>query len=544
MILETSWEVCNKMGGIYTVLSSRAKQMMQTHGGNVIFFGPRHVGSGALPHDFIAQCPPILESWMTNVVPKLSIPVYAGQWDIPGTPPAILIDFRSLWNEKGAIYYDIWKTYGIESDKGYGDYDECSLFSVAAARVMDSLHTHLHQQYPEQWVAIFNEWQTAMGLLYCKEHTPQLGTMFITHATTVGRSIAGNGKALYAYLPMYNGDQMSQELNVEAKHAIEKRAAHEADCFTSVSDLMATECEQLLGKRTDIITPNGFEPGFVPQGKAYDQRRAEGKEALLQAASALTGQHHTANNTFMVALSGRYEYRNKGIDVFIQALNAYRHKYQSDKTVLAFVLVPAWVEQPRADLKYLLQNPSEFQAQPLLHPMLTHWLFNMEQDMVVNQIRNMGIQNLPDDKLKVFFVPCYLNGIDGIFNKSYYDILIGMDLTVFPSYYEPWGYTPLESIAFGIPTITSNFTGFGLWAQHEQHAQALQIVERSDFNTDDCVQNIADHLYQYCTGANGTADTLKEQSQRLAERAEWTHFYQFYLKAYDIVAQNVTKRTK
>lgn len=549
MILETSWEVCNKIGGIYTVLSTRARQMTEIHGEKVIFLGPYHTDEDSLPDDFIPECPTMLKEWMGKKACTLKTPVIAGRWDVPGKPAAILIDFKSIWEDKASIYFQIWEKYGIQPEKGYGDYDETSLFSVAAARVMHSLYNYLHQSYPEKWIAIFNEWQTAMGLLYTKKHCPYLGTMFITHATTVGRSIAGNGKALYAYMDKYNGDQMAQELNVEAKHAVEKKAAHEADCFSSVSDLTAIECEQLLDKIPDVITPNGFEPDFVPQGADYTKKRNLARKNLLDVTNRLTGCKIDEKNAFFIALGGRYEYRNKGIDVYLDALNRYKEKYDGEKQVIAFVLVPGWVAEPRADLKYLITNKRRPYAEPLQYPVLTHWLHEMDKDKVINQLSRLGINNLSENKLKVFFVPCYLNGQDGIFNETYYDLLIGADLTVFPSYYEPWGYTPLESIAFGIPTITTNLSGFGLWAikEKETHAEkaltnAVQVVERKDFEESLSVETIADHIHNYVSGIYGTPQKLREESQRFAGCAEWKKFYTHYQKAYDLINNRRNER--
>ena len=288
MILETSWEVCNKMGGIYTVLSSRADVMTQHHPAQVCFIGPLLADEGAaLPLDFTPGEIPELQGWLREVLPSLGLRVVAGRWGIEGEPPVLLVDFKPLWREKDDLYFELWKAYGLESDKGYGDYDESSLFSIAAARLMASIAAW---RSDERTIAIFNEWQTAMGLLYLRQQAPSVRTLFITHATTVGRSIAGNDKELYTYMDAYDGDQMARELGVEAKHEVEKLAAHKADVFATVSKLTAREAKQLLG-REPVVLPNGFHVGTSPLAAPMLSKRRKSRRLLAAVASRLYGQH-------------------------------------------------------------------------------------------------------------------------------------------------------------------------------------------------------------------------------------------------------------
>ena len=314
MILETSWEVCNKMGGIYTVLSSRADVMTQRHPNQVCFIGPLLADEGAaLPLDFIPGDIPELHGWLEDVLPSLGLSVRTGHWGIAGEPPVLLVDFKPLWQEKGALYFELWKAYALESDKGYGDYDESSLFAIAAARLMESIAAWRSE---ERTIAIFNEWQTAMGLLYLRQHAPQVHTLFITHATTVGRSIAGNDKELYTYMDAYDGDQMARELGVEAKHQVEKLAAHEATVFATVSKLTAREAKQLLG-REPVVLPNGFHVGTSPLTAPMLSKRKKARQLLGEVASRLYGKTIDPKQAFFISLGGRYEYRNKYHHVFI-----------------------------------------------------------------------------------------------------------------------------------------------------------------------------------------------------------------------------------
>lgn len=533
LILETSWEVCNKMGGIYTVLSSRANEMLQAHKGQVVFVGPLF---DETPQDFIDDTPELLQGWVEEEQRDFPLRTKVGKWAVPGNPPVVLVDFAPLWAERDSLYFEMWKTYGLESDKGYGDYDESCLFAVAATRVMHSLINNLKPR-KGQSILIYDEWQTAMGLLYSKVQRADLRTMFITHATTVGRSIAGNGKELYAYMPNYNGDQMAQELGVVAKHSVEKCVAHQSDIFATVSKLTATECAQLI-ERTPVVLPNGFEGDFVPKGRKYDSIRKDARLHLARIAQSLTGIKTTDKDIF-VSLGGRYEYRNKGIDLFVESIAKLRGQYQGKKHIVAFILVPAWVAEPRADLEYALHNEAYKAEEALQHPSLTHWLHNMDSDATQAHLRYLGLDQAAD-KVNIIQIPVYLTGQDGIVNKNYYDLLCAMDLTVYPSYYEPWGYTPLESIAFGVPTITTRYAGFGLWAEEELLLMReepgtvlpVKVLERTDHNAHEIAQLIAEQIEELASLKAPSRKVLKQQCFALAERAEWKHFYKHYLKAY------------
>ena len=538
MLLETSWEVCNKMGGIYTVLASRAATMTRRHPQDIIFVGPLLAAEGdALPLDFIPTAVPELAAWQREASAELGLRLVVGRWAVAGEPAVVLVDFKPLWQEQGELYFEAWKEYGIEGDKGYGDYDESCLFAVAAARVMQSI---LGYYQPEQQIALFNEWQTGLGLLWLHLHAPQVKTIFITHATTVGRSIAGNYKELYTYMDAYQGDQMARELGVEAKHTLEKRAAHTADVFATVSRLTAREAKQLL-EREPVVLPNGFHVGASPLSSSLAAKRRKARSLLGTVASKLYGTP-IDERAYFISLGGRYEYRNKGIDLFIESLYRFAQQYQGEREIVACLLVPAWEAGPRAELQYLLSHPEEPAQQPLQHPELTHWLYNTDHDRAVAHIRHRGLDRA-EGKVKLLFVPCYLNGIDGIFDLSYYDLLVGMDLTIYPSYYEPWGYTPLESIRYGVPTITTTLAGFGLWAEEEQQTkpfaelkhQPVHIVPRDDRNVDEAIGRIAELIGEQLALTPDEAKAQRRSAYELAKRADWELFYRHYEDAYRLL---------
>ena len=531
-IFECSWEVCNKVGGIYTVLSTKARTLQQRFPDHILFIGPE-LGSAGQAAEFDEDASLFLD-WR-RTTSAAGLPVRVGRWRIPGAPIVLLVDYRQLFSRKNELFYEMWESFGVDSSRAYGDYDESCIFAAATGRVIESFY-HYHHLEAQHVVAHFNEWMLGFGLLHLRKHVPRIATLFTTHATTIGRSIAGNNKPLYGYMKGYDGDGMAAELHVEAKHSVEKQAAHFADCFTTVSEITAVECRQLLNKAPDVVTPNGFEPDFVPTPDRYPARRADARRQLLRAAELLYGQTFDTNSTFLVSISGRYEYRNKGIDVFIDAMNSLRSSADLPRTVVAFLLIPAWVYAPRADLKAAIEQGASA-SEPLPTSFLTHWLHRMDDDRISNFILHAGFTRRTDERLKIVFVPCYLDGRDGIFNTPYYDLLIGMDATLYPSYYEPWGYTPLESVAFGIPTVTTNLAGFGRWAQTivsgRDITEGVAVIPRTDDNYTAVVDASANALRSLMRLPDDERLAISQRCQTLATKAEWERFITYYYTAFD-----------
>lgn len=532
-LFESSWEVCNKVGGIYTVLSTKAHTLQEIFNDKVIFIGPDIWGENQIA-DF-EEDKKLFADWRKDASTKDNLKLKVGRWNVPGTPPVILVDFTPFTADRDQLFYQMWEDFRVDSMHAYGDYEESCIFAYAVGKVIESFY-HFYQLEKQKVVALFNEWMLGMGALYVKQQLPQVATLFTTHATSIGRSIAGNNKALYAYLDHYNGDQMAYELNMEAKHSLEKQAAHHVDCFTTVSEITARECTQLLDKAPDMVTPNGFERNFVPSGREYTSKRKAARKALINVAEKLLGCAIDPD-ALLVSTSGRYEYRNKGIDVFIEAMNRVRTSGRLHKEVVAFITVPAWVRSARADLKEAIEKNITTTVSMQM-PFSTHWLHEMDQDKVLNYTLHAGFTNAASEKLKIIFVPCYLDGNDGIFNMPYYDILIGMDATVFPSYYEPWGYTPMESIAFGIPTITTNLAGFGMWALESVSGEGIDegvaVIERTDFNYFEVADIICDQILSLTHKDNKEIKEIRQKCQTLAAKAEWSKFIDYYLKAFAI----------
>lgn len=545
LIFETSWEVCNKVGGIYTVLSTKALTLQKLYKDKTIFIGP-DVWTEENPSPYFTEVPSILRQWKEKAELPDGVSVRVGRWNIPGKPIVVLVKFDGMFKLKNYYYGEMWSRYGVDSLHAYGDYDEGCCFALAAGAVIESICNHkrlLHKNV----LAHFNEWTTGMGLLYTRWKVPYVGTIFTTHATSIGRSICGNGKPLYDYLGAYNGDQMARELNMVSKHSVEKAAAHAADCFTTVSDVTALECEQLLDRRPDVVTPNGFQGDLAPVKNKARRARNVAREALLNVAAALTG-HRVPDDTFIVATSGRCEYRNKGIDVFLDSIKSLEQKSPS-RNVLAFVLVPAWVKEPRPDLLSRLSLDTASQSEALPEPFLTHSVNNPGEDPILNRIRQLGFAEsnaVADAPVQVIYVPCYLNGNDGVFNKDYYEILAGVDATAFPSYYEPWGYTPLESVAFGVPTVTTSLSGFGQWILSNNRNGFLDsgvvVINRNDSNYGEVVEKLASDLRILADYTPETWEKSSKAARETAEHAEWSYFITYYISAFRQALDAAAKR--
>lgn len=542
-IFEVSWEVCNLVGGIYTVLSTKAKTLQKSCKDRVIFVGPDVWKEKSSP--YFIEDDNVTKGWLQQVALPYDLKVRTGRWDIPGKPIVILVDFTPLLNHKNELYKLMWELYGVDSMPAYGDYDEASAFAWASALIIENYYLYINGK-DKNVIAHFDEWTTAMGLLYIKHFQPGIATTFTTHATSIGRSIAGNNKPLYDYLAGYNGDQMAQELNMVSKHSVEKRAAVHADSFTTVSDITARECEQLLERKPDVVTPNGFERNFVPAKKELAIKREVARKKLLDVVQALTG-HRPANNAFLVATSGRYEYRNKGIDMYIDAVGRMAQRSDLDREIIAFVLTPGWVDTPRADLLQRMTQEGNYTTS-LPDPVVTHNIHNYDCDNIINQIHWLGLNNHPDSMVKIVFVPSYLTGSDGLLDMPYYDILVGVDATAFPSYYEPWGYTPLESVAFGIPTVTTQLSGFGQWViGHDAStlkATGVEVLHRYDDNFTGVSQQLADTIVAMSQMSDKEKKAIDRAASQLAAEAEWKNFMVHYDTAYDIALKKAQARNQ
>lgn len=536
-LFEVSWEVCNKVGGIHTVVSTKAKTIVNELNDNYILIGPDVWKETHNNPEFIED-KNLLKSWHLQAETE-GLKFRIGRWNLADNPIVILVDFTPFFNDKDKIFSELWTKYKLDSLSGQWDYIEPALFGYASAKVIESYYNFFLTS-SDKIVAQFHEWMTATGILYLKDKMPQAACVFTTHATVLGRCVAGNNIPLYKNPERFIPDALANEFNVKAKHSLEKIAARESDSFTTVSDITAKECEIFLSKKPDVVTLNGFEPSFVPNNDNFDEKRRIAREKLLNVASTLINKNFS-DDTLLIINSGRYEFKNKGIDLFIDALGELNKINDFSKDIIAFIMVPAGQSGHEYNLYHNLNNDDKL---PLKNNFITHNLFDEKSDPVVGRVMKNNLINSKESNIHIVFVPCYLNGFDGIFDMHYYDLLIGFDLSVFPSYYEPWGYTPLESIAFHIPTITTSLAGFGMWATQlfPNADSSVIVINRTDDNDAYVVNAIAEGITEIAKSDKNHMKFIRQTAFNISSSALWTELIDNYRNAYDIALQKVDLR--
>ena len=536
-LFEVSWEVCNKVGGIHTVIATKALEVTGQLGDNYILIGPDLQRENSNP-EFLED-PELLKHWR-QIVYADGIRIRIGRWNIKGAPIVVLVDFTPFFAAKDDVLKFLWETYRVDSISGQWDYIEPILFGYAAAKVIES-HVEIFGLSTDRTAAHFHEWMTSSGGLYLRKYSPYIATIFTTHATVMGRSLAGNGLPLYENLSQFNADDYARQFGVMAKHSIEKISANNHDAFLTVSDITAKESKYLLGQEVSLVTPNGFEDDFVWKGAEYTQKRKEAKIKMIRVAEACLN-HKFKEEPLIVGTSGRYEFKNKGLDVFMESLRKVAESSDSNREVLVYITVPAGNEGARRDLQAHLAD-SDAPIDPSAFPFTTHTLSEPGWDPIVKAMKG-GILEDPNSRVKVIFVPSYLNGDDGIFNKHYYELLIGMDVTVYASYYEPWGYTPLESAAFGVPTVTTTLAGFGLWVDgHASGHAGIKVIPRTDTNDEEVIDAIASEIDRFRKMSAGEFAKDCESASKLSKIALWEHLISCYWEAYQIAIRNAAART-
>ena len=526
-LFEVSWEVCNKVGGIYTVVATKALNLKEDLKKHHILVGPDVWMNVEKNPDFLEDAT-LFKAWKAQAASE-GIRVRVGRWNVPGKPYAILVDFKSFLPNQDEILAACWRDFRVDSISGNWDYKESALFGYAAGRVIESFY-NFNLSDSEKVVAQFHEWQTGAGLLYLKHSKLPIASVFTTHATMMGRCIAGNNIPLYDNLDSFDGDEMARRLGVVARNSLEKQSALNADVLTTVSDITARECARFYGRKVDFVTPNGFENSFTPQGEEqYLSKRRAARKRFIEVASYMSGAP-VAQDAVLFGIGGRYEYHNKGIDVFIDALAKLREDGWQGREIHAFILIPSGHNGPD---RALLQKMSGNGAEQYV-TQCSHALMDPAWDKVLNRFADKGLRNAAGDKVKVYFVPSYLNGSDGIFNMSYYDLLIGLDGTIFPSYYEPWGYTPLESLAFAIPTLTTSLAGFGIWVRdhYGKEHPGIAVVDRNDSNYFEVVDAVAARIREIAELDDTQRRRYMESAADVARIALWENQIVYYKKAY------------
>ncbi|GAB4138159.1 MAG: hypothetical protein Fur0037_03710 [Planctomycetota bacterium] len=530
-LFEVSWEVCNKVGGIHTVLSSKAKTAVARMGEDYVAVGPLLLQSSGSPPPFDDE--PGFEAFAESCR-EMGVPIRVGRWRITGRPRCILVGFSGLYEQKDGILAGLWERHKVDSIAGDWDYVEPVLFGVAAGMVIERWWEEFLAPFHRRTLVQAHEWMTGSALLYLAERNPAIGTLFHTHATMLGRALASIGIDAVNGLGDRKPEELAAEHGVRAKHSIEGVCARNADVFTTVSSITALEAERLHGRKVDVLLPNGLDLDVVDALARGDPAATRSDLATL--ASAFLGDD--VRGCAFIGIAGRYEFHNKGIDLLLDALALMKDR--PGRPVVAFVLVPAGNSGMRSELQERLKGVAG--DGPI--GISTHHLFDEGRDPVHAHCRKIGIDNRKGARVRVVQIPIYLKPDDGVLNREYEAVLAGLDLGVFPSFYEPWGYTPQEALAVGVPTITTDLAGFGRWAEAEGlgPGQGIFVVHRASVPYPRVVEELAQRLEEFLEQRR-PAQELREQCRSAAGRTSWKDLFSHYERAYGMAEEAVSRRS-
>jgi glycogen(starch) synthase len=590
---EVSWEVCNKVGGIYTVVRSKVRQMMKYYKDRYFVVGPysdRTEKSG----EFIREEPPANIKGIADKLSQRGIAIHYGKWIVNELEPiAILVDTRNFSYNNNTVKKELWDFFKIDSlATNFHDFDEPILWSYAVGIMLEEIMATLPGKTA---VAQFHEWLAGGGLLYLSKNKSKIGTVFTTHATMLGRTLATGGEELYDIMDKINPEQKAYQYGIQSKFLTERACAHSADVFTTVSEITGIEATYFLGKKPDVLLPNGLDIERFPTFEDASIKHKMYKDKIMRFCLYYFFPYYSFDieNTLYFFLCGRNEFKDKGIDVYIEALGALNRRLKDNninKNVVAFIWVPADIGQARADLienrtyyedifesiqdikedinhkmvlgilssanitpEYLLgkalvqetkQRLLRFKRKGL-PPLCTHNINNEPNDRVMNALKNNNLLNDVNDKVKVIFYPLFLTGADGLMDLGYYEAIIGCHLGVFPSYYEPWGYTPLETGALGVASVTTDLAGFGKHIEKESRGKknpGIFVLERLHRSYEEIVSELTDIFFEFTNYSKQDRIENKLRAKRLASMADWDILADNYIKAHNLALDRAMHR--
>lgn len=581
-VFEVSWEVCNKVGGIWTVLTSKAEQMVKQYPENYFLLGPYFADK--TKGEFEEEPPADgLKEIFHTIEAEQGLKCHFGKWLIKGEPKIILIDFKDFWPKANQIKTELWDNWQIDSLAAGLDFTEPVIWSTACGLLIEKMAGLFAGQ---KIVAHFHEWLSGAGLLRLKKANPQIGTVFTTHATTLGRTLAYNNVDFYNFIGKINIEENIIKFNIKAKHQLEKATASQATVFTTVSAITAWEAEHFLQRKADLLLPNGLSENQFPSFEEVTMQHRVYRNRLRNFMLFYFFPYYSFNleQTLIFFTACRYEFRAKGLDVFIKALSQLNKKMQESnakKTVVVFFLVPSDVRGVKTDIlesreflddiKSSLEEISEETQEKVLYALAEDkeiseetlfnkdFLFDIEkkflklkrkgtpppsthdlvsdQDTILTAFQNAGLDNKPDDKVKVVFYPIYLSGHDGLTNLTYEEFLKGSHLGVFPSFYEPWGYTPLETAGYGVPALTSDLTGFGRACQkyiENKKYPGVFLLKRMDKKDEEVVESLVNTLFSFAQYQRNERVENKMHAKDLSVLFGWKKLVANYFKAHQL----------
>ena len=592
-LFEVSWEVCNKVGGIYTVIMSKAAMINEQYK-NYFLIGPYFEDKAR--EVFIEQAAPAEFKRAFDDLAKEGIFCHYGYWQIKGEPKVILIDFKGFVYKKNELKGMYWDNFKIDSLGVGWDFEEPMLWSTAAGKLIEEFCIYNNRNNSKRVVAQLHEWMSGFALLYLKkakkDNDVKVGTVFTTHATMLGRSIAGSGEPLYDMIDNMDPVKEAYQHGVQSKFLTEKACALNSDVFTTVSEITAIEAEKIFGRKADVLVLNGLDISRFPTYEECAIKHRKNREIVREFASYYFFPHYhfDLEETLFFFIVGRYEFKNKGIDIFINALarlNDIMKKEGSKKTVIAFFWIPRDVQSAKFELSMnrnnydnihhfvdenlmeikeriinniitcdlsSLNDVKKFQQERLFEKdflfeakeirlsfmkkgnplMVTHNLHDEGNDIIIKSLLDAGLDNKIDDKVKVIYYPVYLSGVDGLIDLPYYEAITGCHLGLFPSYYEPWGYTPLESAALGVPSLTTDLGGFGRFLMQKGILNnGVFILRRFHKSDEETVQHFTEILHNFTKLDEKGRVREKILAKEASNLADWAELIKNYYEAHN-----------
>ena len=577
-LFEASWEVCNKVGGIWTVLTSKASKIKDYYNDQYYLIGPYFPEN--LKGEFEEISPGKFKKAFQRLE-KQGIRCHLGRWLIEGEPKVILIDFKDFWGQADEIKKQLWEDYKINSLYADHSFVEPIVWSWAAGKLIEEIDKELKGK---KIVAQFHEWIAGAGLLYLKKRRKNIATVFTTHATTVGRTLVYNGVDFYSNIKNINAQKEALKYNIEAKHQTERAVAQSSDVLTTVSEITALEVEQFLERKPDKLLFNGLDlkkfPSIDQAGIKHHVQKTRLREFIIS--YFFPYYSFDIEDTLFYFITGRYEFRAKGLDIYIKALaklNKKLKKKKSKKTIVAFIWIPAGVTKIKTELienkelfqdiketiddtwgirertLYLICEGKEISKEGLFNkntltnlrkkvlkfrrkgipPISTHDLVGNE-DSITKTLRENGLNNEEQDRVKVVYYPIYLTGHDGLSNLSYEEAIIASHLGVFPSSYEPWGYTPLETAALRISSVTTDLAGFGRYCQslngkEKEKYPGIFVLNRFSRTEKQEVSDLTDIFYKFSQFTHQERVENKVEARKKASFADWEFLIKNYIEA-------------
>ena len=584
VLFEISWEVCNKVGGIYTVVKSKAAKMVEAYGDNYLMVGPYFASKST--GQFQEELPNEICKASFEELKKNGIMCHFGRWLTEGSPIAILIDFVNYMQRTNDIKRELWDWYKIDSLRAPYDYDEPVVWAYAAGMLIEKLSACF---YGKKIVAHFHEWLSGAGILYLKKKSIKIATVFTTHATVLGRTLANSNVDLYNAWDRINPDNEVYKYNIEAKHLVEKNSAAFADVFATVSEITGMEAEHLLKKKPGILLPNGLDIAKFPSFEEIAIKHRLQRDRIREFLLSYFFPYYTFDpkETLVYFIAGRYEFHDKGIDIYIRALGRLNEKLKQLKsrtTIIAFIWVPANFRNIRPellenktlyqDIKDALEEVHDDVDKKIIYsfvsnkkitkedlfeddflkeikirvarfvkkgnpPLLTHDLYD-ENDIILKTIVGAGLKNEEQDRVKIVYYPIYLSGADGLLNLNYYEAMQGSHLGIFPSYYEPWGYTPLEAGALGVSSVTTDLAGFGRFFCNEclqTETPGIFVLKRLNHSDENVVNQLVDVMFNFANLSKEDRIANKLQARKTASMADWKIFVNNYLEAHNLAVE-------